>query len=291
MSQINFVEQFRLFMEYARKNAMHSRECMLWVSLFYLANEEATYNADTQTYEWPDGFFEVSNGELNSYGKFDKQAVEALRNRLKQRGLIDFIKGNRNSATPMYKINYLIRSGNKIIPNNNAKEHAKDDANPYANNTPKEHAKEDANPHANIPPFNININTTEDGSTGLDSLSEDEEDHSRVREEIESAWLSAFGRKPTPIIVDELANRAENWYAFEPGIIAKAIRMAGFKEAADPFAYVIMVLGDWHASGVRTNWDCDEYCAIWDSHKIGPWEEDHKDEKLREFRERHAARA
>ena len=140
MSQQNFVEQFRLFMEYARKNSMHSRECMLWISLFYFANEEATYNGDTQTYEWPDDFFAVSNGELNAYGKFDKQAVESLRNRLKQRGLIDFIKGNRNSATPMYKMHYLYKSGNKIIPNNTTNQQANHAPNHTANNTTNQQA-------------------------------------------------------------------------------------------------------------------------------------------------------
>lgn len=118
MSQVNFVEQFNLIMEYARENCLHGRECMLWLDLFYFANRSATYDAESKTYDWPDDFFTVSNSELNSFGQFDKRAIETLRNSLKQRGLIDFIKGEKNKRNPAYKFYYLSRVGYKIVPNN-----------------------------------------------------------------------------------------------------------------------------------------------------------------------------
>lgn len=118
MSQVNFVEQFNLIMEYARENCLQGRECMLWLDLFYFANRSAVYQADSQTYEWPDDFYSVSNSELNSFGQFDKRAIETLRNSLKQRGLIDFIKGEKNKRNPTYKFFYLSRVGCKIVPNN-----------------------------------------------------------------------------------------------------------------------------------------------------------------------------
>ena len=253
MSQQNFVEQFRLFMEYARKNSMHSRECMLWVSLFYLANEEATYNAETQTYEWPDDFFEVSNGELNSYGKFDKQAIESLRNRLKQRGLIDFIKGNRNSTTPMYKIHYFIRFGNKIIPNNHA--------NNIPNNTP------------NHTPLRLNINNTIPGNpfsgTGYFDDEEDQEEEQRVQaqaracEEIRATWKQCFGREPTQYIVGELAHRFVGM-GFEDGVLTAAIKAAAWSEAKSPMAFICSILVDWRRHNVRTQEDVDEYMMLID---------------------------
>ena len=118
MSQVNFVEQFNLIMEYARENCLQGRECMLWLDLFYFANRSAVYQADSQTYEWPDDFFTVSNSELNSFGQFDKRAIETLRNSLKQRGLIDFVKGEKNKRNPAYRFFYLSRVGCKIVPNN-----------------------------------------------------------------------------------------------------------------------------------------------------------------------------
>ena len=258
MSQQNFVEQFRLFMEYARKNSMHSRECMLWVSLFYLANEEATYNAATQTYEWPDDFFEVSTGELTSYGKFDKQAVESLRNRLKQRGLIDFIKGNRNSATPMYKIHYFIRSGNKIIPNNTA--------NPYANNTPNPIPNNTANPYANnmptvaptVPPLDININNNIPGNAGFGSrFPEDDEKTDNnpslqlAREHVRRAWVRAFGTEPLPTVVNKIAGEGLD-FEFDIELMEEIIRRTALRGADDPVGYILKCYSDWAIRGIYT---------------------------------------
>lgn len=169
MSQVNFVEQFNLIMEYARENCLHGRECMLWIDLFYFANRAATYNAEAQTYEWPDDFFTVSNSELNSFGQFDKRAIEALRNSLKQRGLIDFIKGEKNKRNPAYRFFYLSRVGYKIVPNNTPNITPNNVPNHAPNNTPNNVPNREANPTPktgevrdknapNTPPIPLNIN-------------------------------------------------------------------------------------------------------------------------------------
>lgn len=107
MSKVNFVSEFNLFMRYARDSMLPMRERMLWIALFYIANDRATYNEQTQEYDWPDGFIQVSNGELNLYCCLDKRGIETLRNGLKQRGLIDFQPGQKNKRNPAYKINYF----------------------------------------------------------------------------------------------------------------------------------------------------------------------------------------
>ena len=152
MSQVNFVEQFNLIMEYARENCLQGRECMLWLDLFYFANRSAVYQADSQTYEWPDDFFTVSNSELNSFGQFDKRAIETLRNGLKQRGLIDFIKGEKNKRNPAYKFFYLSRVGCKIVPNNTPKIHPNNAPNTPPNNTPNNTPNNAPNNDANHVP-------------------------------------------------------------------------------------------------------------------------------------------
>ena len=296
MSQQNFVEQFRLFMEYARKNSMHSRECMLWVSLFYLANEEATYNAETQTYEWPDDFFEVSNGELNSYGRFDKQAVESLRNRLKQRGLIDFIKGNRNSATPMYRIHYFIKAGNKIIPNIHANNTPNNNANHIPNNPSNNHANHDANHMPNMPPLRLNINNTIPGSSvsGSDYF-DDEEDReeellaqarARACEEILGTWKQCFGREPSPYIVGELSFRFASM-GFEDSVLTTAIKAAAWSEAKSPMAFICSLLVDWRQHNVRTQEDVDEYMMLVDMErgKLGHKASHEAYDRIKEFTE------
>ena len=132
MCSINFVREFGLMMEEARKEYLGCRERMLWIALFYIANDRAKYNPQTQTYEWPAEFFQVSHQELDLYCKLNKKAVLELRNHLKQKGYIDFTKGERNAEKPMYKLNYLslrdfggengTKEGTNMYPNNTHKE-------------------------------------------------------------------------------------------------------------------------------------------------------------------------
>lgn len=117
MSKVNFVSEFNSIMRYARDYSLSLRERMLWIALFYIANDRAVYNEQTQEYEWPDGFIQVSNGELNLYCCLDKRAIETLRNTLKQRGVLDFQPGVKNKRNPAYKLNYLT-VGCKNAPNN-----------------------------------------------------------------------------------------------------------------------------------------------------------------------------
>ena len=51
MSKVNFISEFNLFMRYARNNNLSLRERMLWIALFYIANDRATYNEQTQEYD------------------------------------------------------------------------------------------------------------------------------------------------------------------------------------------------------------------------------------------------
>lgn len=107
MSKVNYVSELNSFMRYARDNNLSMRERMLWIALFYIANDRAGYNEQTQEYEWPDDYIQVSNGELNLYCCLDKRGIETMRNLLKQRGLIDFQPGMKNKRNPAYKIFYL----------------------------------------------------------------------------------------------------------------------------------------------------------------------------------------
>ena len=116
MSKVNFVSEFNAIIRYARDNCLPLRERMLWIALFYIANDRAVYNDQNQEYEWPDGYVQVSNGELGLYCCLDKRGIETLRNTLKQRGILDFRPGLKNKRNPAYKLNYLT-VGDKTVPN------------------------------------------------------------------------------------------------------------------------------------------------------------------------------
>ena len=135
MSKVNFVSEFNSIMRYARDYSLSLRERMLWIALFYIANDRAMYNEQTQEYEWPDGFIQVSNGELNLYCCLDKRAIETRRNTLKQRGVLDFQPGVKNKRNPAYKLNYLT-IGCKNVPSNVSSGASNNALNPASNAVP-----------------------------------------------------------------------------------------------------------------------------------------------------------
>ncbi len=158
MIKVNFVSEFNLLMRYARNNALPARERMLWIALFHIANDRAIYNAETGDWEWPDGYFPVSIGELNSFCALDKRSIESLRESLRERGLIDYLPGDRKKTNPQYRLHYLsVHVGYKNVPN--------DTPNPLVHdvpNTPPNTLANDApNPLALYGKYNINTDTGE----------------------------------------------------------------------------------------------------------------------------------
>ena len=110
---VNFIKQFKLIMEYGKRNKLSSYERMFYVALFYCANQYAMAN---ENQDWPEEYFPVSNSEINSWTGFDERAIRNLRNNLKQRGLIDFKKGDGKKHDPQYRFFYLQQTGYKIAP-------------------------------------------------------------------------------------------------------------------------------------------------------------------------------
>ena len=107
MSQINFVGEFRAIMETCRRESITARARLLWIALFYLANDRARDDEQTGTWEWPDDFFAVNNAELLTFCPLEKRALLDARNRLKQLGVIDFRPGDNASKPAKYRIKYL----------------------------------------------------------------------------------------------------------------------------------------------------------------------------------------
>ncbi len=113
MSQVNYVQQVNLFMEYARRNRLTSHERIFFFALFHVAN---TWAQRAENHEWPDVYFQVSNSEIHEWSDLEERAIRNTRNSLKQRGLIDFRKGDGKKRDPEYRINYLAVIGYKIAP-------------------------------------------------------------------------------------------------------------------------------------------------------------------------------
>lgn len=107
MSQINFVGEFRAIMETCRKESLPARSRLLWIALFYLANDRAREDEQTGAWDWPEDFFPVNNAELFTHCPLEKRALLDARNRLKQMGVIDFKAGDNAIKPAKYKIRYL----------------------------------------------------------------------------------------------------------------------------------------------------------------------------------------
>ena len=190
MSQINFVFEFRAIMETCRKECVPGLARLLWVALFYLANDRARLNEETDTYEWPDDFFPVNNAEVNTYCPIEKRALLEARNRLKQLGVIDFRPGESQHKPAKYKVIYLTGSGN----GGRRYKNAPPDVPP--------HAPPDVPPHAppsaprNVPIYTINSKDTGISETQKDiHTHNDQYRHPDARARLKERYLDARGRE------------------------------------------------------------------------------------------------
>ena len=113
MSQVNWGVQRNLFMEYAKRNKLTCHERTLYDAIVHVAN---MWSQRSINHEWPDGYFTVSNSEAEDYSGLNERAIRDTRNRLKQRGLIDFRAGDGKKSNPKYQINYLKVIGCEIVP-------------------------------------------------------------------------------------------------------------------------------------------------------------------------------
>lgn len=114
-------------MEYASDSGITASERLLWYALIHLMN------ARGEGSNWPDGFISISNKRLLSYLPYNEDTLIPARNRLKQRGLIDYEPGKRNAKSPMYKINYLTAS-QQLYPEKSGNDEGNGQGNAVGNN-------------------------------------------------------------------------------------------------------------------------------------------------------------
>lgn len=240
MSNVNFVDEFTVFMRYAASNQLTGRERLLWVALFTIANSRAVYNAETQKYDWPGGFIPIPNNEMSLHSTLDKRGIESVRNQLKQRGLIDFHPGFKNKRPAEYKLNYLsLDVGHKIVPNNAPNNAPKDDT----NNAPKD----DTNTDAKEPDFGyknapISISSL---SVGYGQAGLDKDDFCCCGCEGGSAGEKDFSREIEDVLFDILRKLDDGGKREVRDITDKIFSLyAGRKPMTLDYAYAAFYLGD-----------------------------------------------
>lgn len=101
MLKVNYVLEAETFIEYASHNSLSGNERALWYALFHLMNREAKGAG------WPERFISVPNKVLLALVPFSEDVLPDVRNRLTQRGLIEYLAGERNKRPPRYAMRYF----------------------------------------------------------------------------------------------------------------------------------------------------------------------------------------
>lgn len=317
MPIVNYVREHMRFIEYASEENLSASEMLLWYALMHQFNQRAQGNI------WPEEFVRIDNDRLLSYLPFGYDALAEARNKLKQRGIIDYVPGERNKKNPTYKITYFYPTYVKSQTEEDAFEKPVNHRYPEnPDNMPGKNGGYPENP-VNLPvnspsnkggnmggnlPGNMpvnsannNINYTrykeyENQKEQIDDPEEDEEATARARareearEEAKAAWLVCYGKPLNPYAADRLALKAELLH-FEKGVLTKAVELAAYKCADFPMDYIGSLLHDWFENNVKTAMDAERYEALRSAtygsmRNSGYGESD--DNELRKFRERRA---
>lgn len=242
--KVNFIREFNAFIRYAKNNGLSARERLLWIGIFTAANDRAEGNGQTEEREWTEDLFPISNNEMNLLTGLDKRGIEETRNKLKQRGLIDFQKGFKNTASPKYKMHYLT-VGCKNVPNNVPKDVPNNVPKDVPNNVPKDVPTDS--------PFILNKRDNEiiENQGGY---SEEEESNNPIIEirarEIAAYWEKCFGSQPSPLMRDYLADYEYRKF-LQYGLIEAVIHRTALVMPENRWQYIETVLADMESKGIR----------------------------------------
>ena len=256
MPIVNYVREHIRFIEYATDENVTASERLLWYALMHIMNQRA------QGKVWPDDLIRVSNDRLLTYCPMKFDTMVAARNKLVQRGLIEYSKGDRNKQSPAYRVIYfepIFVDGESGYTEKSDNLGGNIGSNIGSNMGSNMGSREGAN-RGNI---YINLNRT----YTFENDKEDEDDERRylmAREETANAWKANFGSAVPSGIAEALASRAAA-LGFGPGVAQKAIALSCLRGTGSPAEYVQKLFSDWAKSGVRTLADADEYVFLHDA--------------------------
>ena len=100
MPIVNYIREHEWFIESAADEGLTPNDVALYDAILYFVNRKAEGN------DWPDDFIRIRNDRLLPFCHMGFDAMARSRNKLKQKGVIDFLNGDRNKEAPAYKILY-----------------------------------------------------------------------------------------------------------------------------------------------------------------------------------------
>ncbi len=100
MPIVNYIREHEWFIEFAADEGLTPNDVALYDAILYFVNRRAEGN------DWPEDFIRIRNDRLLTYCHMGFDAMARSRNKLKQKGVIDFLNGDRNREAPAYKLLY-----------------------------------------------------------------------------------------------------------------------------------------------------------------------------------------
>lgn len=249
MCYVNYVRENIAFMEYASDERLSASEQLLWHALIHLMNQRANGS------DWPEGFVSIPNARILFYAPFGEDTLTSARNRLKQRGLIDYIPGKKNKQAPQYKMIYF---GAELSTGHAQNVGSLPEKSGNASGNIRSNARGNAqgNPQGN--PYSINVNLY--GNPNRTSNAYDDDDHeeeeiTRAREEmgrcVDQAYRQYLGRDPVPIERQQLIT-ATMGCNMPAEMMEQAIGRAALRAAKSPALYAMELMRDWECNGICT---------------------------------------
>ena len=281
MPIVNYVREHTRFIEYASDEHLSAGERLLWYALMHIFNQRASGNV------WPGEYIRISNDRLLTFCPMRYDALAAARNGLKQRGLIDYVRGEKNKTSPMYRMIYF--SPEEPPESQGYTEKTDNIGGNMGGNV-------GGKPGGNVGdiPINLKGNQTglcdeeEEGARGrMKNDLQTAEDTSSVSrrltpsprvegteaecvsaEEMRECWRRQFGRDPGPAVGEELARKAEILdYGGE--LMDFALGITARRCPDSPMDYLGEMLKSWRIAGVRTEQDAERYLYLRDAVKQG----------------------
>ena len=257
MPIVNYVLEHTRFIEYASDEGLSSSERLLWYALMHCMNQRAQGNV------WPDEFIRIGNDRLLLLTPMKFDSLAKARNGLKQRGLIEFVPGDKNKKPPQYRMIYFYPKYVAPATDKDGAESNPKKTDNYGYNMGYNHGDNHGDNHGgNV--GDIYINNTIDGTIPQLNQDQEEDDEtnnitSHTRERIRQAWKSAYGKEPSPAMLEAVLFRGVSVCHFDLDVVCEAVKMAALRGADSPVDYILKLFRDWDRQKIRNVDDLEIY--------------------------------
>lgn len=241
MAAVNYVTEHKAFIVYAQDNGLSGPERLLWYALIHLMNERAKGD------QWPDGFIRLPNTTVLGLVPYGEDTLITVRNKLKQRGLIEYVPGRKKAEIPMYRVHYF------SVP----EAEAPDEEAFYPKFSGKAGGNTGGNAGGNAP-GNARDIIVKQNETGNETKTDDDDvSDARAQRELDltqslaEAWCDAYGPEPTPGEARRIVSAAL-LLGTSPAMLAKAVELAAYNSARNPGPYVVDIIKTWRDQEIAT---------------------------------------